>query len=128
MTLMELDLSKVRRSNGSARGLERQLKASLRKVSLERSVGALSAGRAKYELAYDYVQAKQFGLELNERLEQAALNALRGPVRTYSPKGPWTSCVAVFQSIWLGRTPRRDAQAVQRKLSILPSARWSVGV
>lgn len=127
MTLMELDLSKVRRTHSSARGWEKQLKASLRKVSLERSIGALSAGRAKYELAYDYVQAKQFGLQINERLEQAALNALRGPVRTYHPKGPWTTCVAVYQAVWLGLSPRRDAQAVQRKLPTVPSARWSVG-
>lgn len=125
MTWMELDLSKVRRSNGSARGLERQLKASLRKVSLERSIGAVSAGRAKYELAYDYVQAKQFGLKLNERLEQAALNALRGPVRSYSPRGPWSARVSVFQTVWLGAAPRRDAQAVQRKLPALPSTRWA---
>jgi len=88
----------------SSRSLEQQLKARLRKVRLECSVGAISAGRAKQELALEYAQAKQVGLQLDPRLEKATLDALRGPLRIFkSPRGSyWNSCLAVFQPLWLG--------------------------
>ncbi|MBS2036708.1 hypothetical protein JST97_17090 [bacterium] len=86
------------------RSLEKQLKASLRRVRLEGAVGALSAGRAKHELAKDYAQVKQSGLLLDPRLEKATLDALRGPVRSYQSRlgGYWNSCLAIFQPLWLG--------------------------
>ena len=111
------------------RSSEKILKARLRKVRLECSVGAISAGRAKQELALEYAQAKQVGLQLDPRLEKATLDALRGPLRTFkSPPGSyWTSCLAIFQPLWLGSSLHQfPSLSLARQLAIIPSRRQVV--
>jgi hypothetical protein len=108
---------------------EKLLKARLRKVRLECSVGAISAGRAKQELALEYAQAKQVGLQLDPRLEKATLDALRGPLRTFkSPLGSyWNSCLAIFQPLWLGRSLHQfPSLSLARQLATIPSRRQVV--
>jgi len=108
----------------SSRSLEKQLKARLRKVRLECSIGAISAGRAKHELALEYAQAKQVGLQLDPRLEKATLDALRGPLRTFkSPLGSyWNSCLAIYQPLWLGRTLHQyPSLSLASQLAVIPS-------
>lgn len=92
------------RSQGQ-NNLEKRLRSLLRRVNQERSLGAISAGKARRCLAADYAQAQRANMQLPAPLKEATEAALRSPVRIFPGRTTWNSTLAIYQPVALVDAP-----------------------
>ncbi len=82
-----------------------RLRAILRRVLQEKSLGAMSAGKARRTLASEFAQAQRCGYLLPDRLVEATQAALKGPVRTFAGRTTWRSDLAIYQPVNILQAP-----------------------
>lgn len=85
--------------------IEKNLRSLLRRVKQERSLGAMSTGRAHRRLAADYALAQRNQVQLPQLLKEATESALQGPVRTFASRTTWQGNLSIYQPHTLVQAP-----------------------